>query len=209
MKYRAVFRNFNGTRNTEVEDLTEYILPIVIDGVIIETDGFEVLSIDKPEQYSQNQLAQFDYDKEYDLLVLKNYQLKTFIPIRIWNIQSRKRIETEIQITMTHNGKSVKRVCSLFGKVSEKFDLEVAFGEIQGQLTNSHCLETCSNCKNSFWNPYGGGEFYHLCFKSEAEAFQTIENKDKMTIIRFMKFDNDKNFKHVRLTDFCDDFEAR
>ncbi len=221
MKYKAIFSDSHGTINTEVKDLIEsssdYCCPITINGVTIETDGFEELSIDKPEQYSDTQLARFDYDiqypykdKEKKLLILKNYQLKTFIPIHVWEIKSEKRIETEIQIIMTRNEKSITRVCSLLGAISENFDMEVAFGEVQSQLIECYRMETCSNCKNSFWNPYGGSEFFNqLCFKKEAKAFQAIKDKDKMTVVRFMKYDNDKNFQNVRLTDYCEEFEPR
>ncbi|MDR2920355.1 MAG: DUF6304 family protein [Tannerella sp.] len=221
MKYKAIFSNLNGTINTEVEDLIEsssdYFYPIIIDGVIIETDGFEELSIDNPEQYSENQLTRFDYDIQYPykdkakkLLVLKNYQLKTLIPIHILEIKSGKRIETEIQITMTRNEKSVKRACSLLGVISENFDMEVAFGEVQSKLAACYRMETCSNCKNSFWNPYGGSDFFNqLCFKKEAKAFQAIQDKDKMAVVHFMKYDDDKNFQNVRLTDYCEKFEPR
>lgn len=220
MKYKAIFSNRHGEINIEVEDLIEssldYCLPIIIDGVTIETDGFEELSIDNPEQYSENQLTRFEYDiqypykdKEKKLFVLKNYQLKTFVPIRIREVKSEKRIETEIQITMTRNEKNMKRKCSLLGFTSENFDMEVAFGELQSQLTGYY-METCSNCKNSFWNMYGGSEFFNqLCFKKEAEAFQAIQDKDKMTVVHFMKFDDNKNFENVRLTDYCESFELR
>jgi len=219
MKYRAIFSNFKGTVDTEISDnLPEYFYPVIIDSVTIETDGFGVLTIDNSEQYSESQLALFEYEIEYPykdkakkLLVLKNYQLKVFIPIRILEIKSGKRITSEVQITISNNGgKNVKRECSLFGKSSENYDLEVAFGELQKQLIECYCMETCSNCKNSWWSIYGGNEFCnHLCFKSEAEAFQTIKDKDKMSVAHFMKYGNDKNWQSVELTDYCDKFEAR
>jgi len=69
MKYKAIFSNLHCTINTEVEDSIEsssdYYYPMTIDGVTIETDGFEALSIDNPEQYSANQLARFDYNIHY------------------------------------------------------------------------------------------------------------------------------------------------
>ena len=217
MKYRAVFSNLKGTVDTEIFDKLSFY-PAIIYGVTIETDGFEVLTIDNPEQYSENQLALFEYDIEYPykdkekkLLVLKNYQLETFIPIRVLENKSGKRITTEIQITMSNNGgKRVKRVCSLLGKSSDNYDMEVAFGELQKQLAECYCIEICSNCKNSWWSIYGGSEFYnHLCFKIEAKAFQAIANKDKISVALFMKYNNDQNWRNVQLTDYCDKFEPR
>jgi len=226
MKYKAIFSDSKGIESTEIDTKFDdaYFYPMKINGIVVETDGFEVLTIDNPEQYSENQLARFDYDikypykdKEKKLLVLKNYQLKTFIPILVLEIKSGKEITAEIQIIMNHNGgESVERRCSLLGKIFDLgmtlrgFGLDYAFEELQKQLAGHYCMETCANCKKSFGNPYGGNEFFnHLCFKSEAEAFQAIVNKDKRSVGNFMKYDNDKNFQLVQLTDYCDKFEPR
>jgi hypothetical protein len=243
MKYKTIFSNLKGTVNTETgteidteidaepdAEFEGYFYPMIIDGVIIETDGFEALTIDRPEKYSKNQLDRFDYDtiypcedKEEKLLVLKNYQLKTFIPIRVLETGSNKKMTAEIQITMNHEGgeeegkgKGVKRTCSLLGKtinLGTNFgdpDLEEAFAQLQKQLAGQYCMETCSNCRNSFWNPYGGSDFFnHLCFKSESKAFQAIANKGKESVIDFIKYDNEQNWRTVRLTDYCNEFEPR
>jgi len=173
MKYKAIFFNRRGAIHTAIEDLTEvssvYCFPMTIDGVVIETDGFEELSVAQPEQYAENQLLRFDYDVRYPykdkdkpLLVLKDYRLDTFIPVFVREIKSGKRMEAELCIEMAHNGKSVKRTCRLLGGESSVFDMEAAFVEIQEQLKESYGMETCSNCKNSFWNPYGGCSFYEI-----------------------------------------------
>lgn len=221
IKYKTVFSNRKGIVNTELEDLTknssEFFFPITIDGVTIETDGFDGLSIDKPEQYSENQLSRFDYnvnypykDKSKKLLVLTNYHLETLIPIFIREIKSGKRRKVDIHIEMEHDGKRVTRRCCLLDKESENFDMECAFVEMQEQLKEYCQMEICSNCRNSFWNPYGGNEFFNqLCFKSESEKFQSLKDKDRMTVMHFMKFGEDKNFENVQLTDFCKAFEHR
>jgi hypothetical protein len=226
MKYKATFSNSKGTVETEISEesflkTSEYFCPMIINGVTIETDGFDSLSIDNPEQYSENQLTQFEYDitypykdKEKKLLVLKNYQLKAFIPIHVREIKSGERIETEMQITMQHNGgKNIKRTCSLLGETSEQVDMEVALGEVQAQLAECYCMEICTKYKNSWWNPYGGNEFFNqLCFVSETEAFQAIKDKHKSSVADFMKYkkyDNYDNFQRVLLTDYCDKFEPR
>jgi len=230
MKYKAIFSNSKGTVETEISEETlletsEYFYPMIINGVNIETDGFESLTIDNPEQYSENQLTQFEYDitypykdKEKKLLVLKNYQLKAFIPIHVREIKSGERIEAEMQIKIYQNGNTVVlKTCSLLGKDSDKFDWkfdwEIGFQEVQDKLADCYCMETCSNCKNSWWNPYGGNEFFNqLCFVIDAEAFQAIKDKNKDSISRFMKYkkyDNYDNFQRVQLTDYCDKFEPR
>lgn len=221
MKYKAIFSNREGAVNAMVEDLTDvssvYCFPLTIDEVVIETDGFEELSIAESEKYAKDQLARFDYhicypykDKNRQLLVLEDYRLDTFIPIFVRETESGKRREAVLCVEMIHNGKDLKRTCRLFGAASSVFDMESALVEIQEQLKDSYCMETCSNCRNSFWNPYGGNEFFNqLCFRSEAEAFQAIEEKDKMSIVRFMKYDNDRNFQNVQLTAFCDEFVPR
>jgi len=221
MKYRTIFSNLHGNINTEIDnddDTSECFCPMLVNGVEIETDGFEgLLSIENPEQYSENQLTQFDYDIKYPykdktkkLLVLKNYQLNSFIPISVLEIKTGKRIEAEVQITMSHDGIDFKRICSLLGKKSESSYMDDVFDELQKQLKGNYIMEICSNCKNSSWHPYGGNEFFnHLCFKTEAEAFQAIEIKNKMSVGGFMKYDNDKNFELVQLTDYCNKFEAQ
>ena len=221
MKYRAIFSNQKGARNAEIDcNSIDYCYPLIFNGITIDTDGFELLSIANPEQYSEIQLALFEYDtkliqcanEDRKLLVLKNYQLNVFIPIHILEIQSGKKDTADIQIIMKHDGengeKGIKRICSLLGKSSENYNMEEAFREVQAQLAESHCMETCSNCKNSWWSIYGGTEFCnHLCFKSDAEAFQAIKDKNKLTVARFMKYGNDQNWQSVRLTDYCDMFD--
>ena len=221
MKYRTIFSNTYGNINTYIDDsddLSECLYPMLIDGVEIETDGFEALSIENPEQYPENKLAQlFDYDikypykdKEKKLLVLKNYQLNVFIPIQVLERESRKRMKVDMEITMSYDGNNFKRICSLLGQSSEYPDMEVAFRELQTQLKHRYSMEICSNCKNSSWHPYGGYEFFnHLCFEKESIAFQSIENKDKMSVGGFMKYNNNKNFELVQLTDYCNKFEAQ
>jgi hypothetical protein len=219
MKYKAIFSNSKGTVETEISDENpDYFFPMAVYGVTVETDGFESLTIDNPEQYAENQLTQFEYDLKYPyidkkkaLLVLKNYRLMTFIPIHVRDIDSGERIEADIQITIYQTEETVVlKTCSLLGKSSEKLDWEVGFQEIQAQLADSYCMETCSNCKNSWWHPYGGNDFFNqLCFKSEAEAFQRLTNKDKMSVARFMKYGKDENFRRVLLPDYCDKFEPR
>ncbi|WP_276378744.1 hypothetical protein [Flavobacterium sp. H4147] len=222
MKYKSIFSNLKGTFNTEMEDLnensSEYFYPIEIDGVIIETNGFEALTIDNVEKYTETQLAQFDYDIKYPyndkgkkLLVLKNYQLKTFIPIHILEIETGKRVVIELQIVMIHDGEQIRLLSTLFGKSSEAIIMETTlFEKLQNQLDEYYCLEICSNCENSIWNPYGGNDFFnHLCFKKEAREFQAIKEKNKQSIGSFMKFKENKNFENVQLTDYCVQFEAR
>ena len=220
MKYRTIFSNLHGNINTEIDnddDMSECFYPMLVNGVEIETDGFEGLSIENPEQYPENKLAQFDYDikypykdKEKKLLVLKNYQLKAFIPIQVLEKESGKRMKVDMEITMTYDGNNFKRICSLLGKNSDYSDMEVAFRELQTQLKNDYSMEICSNCKNSSWHPYGGNEFFnHLCFEKESIAFQFIENKTKTSVGGFMKYGNDENWELVQLTDYCDKFEAQ
>ena len=117
---------------------------------------------------------------------MKYYRLDTFIPVFVRNLKSEERMKTDLCIEMEHNEKSVKRTYRLLGGESSVFDMEAAFVEIQVQLKGSYCMETCSNCRNSFWNPYGGCEFFNqLCFRSEEvlRVIQPISPKIKEYII--------------------------
>ena len=221
MKYVSFFTNSRGiVCKGFIEYLdtdSEYIFPLYLNEIIIETDGFELLTIDNPQQYSTKQLNQFDYEIRYpfndqtkELLVLTNYKLETFIPIFVLEVSTAKIIEAELKITLNHCGENEKRECALLGRISSNSDLEAAFHEIQSELSPSYIMRTCSNCKNSTFNPYGGNEFFNqLCFVKEAKEFQKIESKAKMSIVEFMKFENERNFDSVLLTHTCEKFEAR
>jgi hypothetical protein len=216
--YKAIFSNLKGFKSYEADCFSgHYYYPIVINGVTLEIDGFELLTIENPNQYSEVQLAQFDYyttypyeDKGKKELVLKNYKLEIFIPINILNIESKERINTEFQIRLDCNDNIAKRTCVIMGKSSHNLDLGYAFAEIQEQLKEHYYLMVCSNCKNHSWHPYGFDDFFNqLCFKREAEGFQAIKNKDKMSISGFMKYGDESNFQLVHLMDYCNNFDPK
>jgi hypothetical protein len=56
---------------------------MIVEGVIIETDGFEVLSIGRPENYSDQKLKIFDYNDKSGSLILKNYNLRAELPVTV------------------------------------------------------------------------------------------------------------------------------
>ena len=111
--YKSIFSNAYITVNTEIVDFdvdgSNYISPIVVNGVIMETDGFECLTIDPPKRYSEEQLKQFDYDIVYpygdktkEVFMLKNYRLKTFIPVSVLNKDINKWETANLVIEMIH-----------------------------------------------------------------------------------------------------------
>jgi hypothetical protein len=212
-KIKAVFSN-DFTSHTGIIDFdsSEYLSPMVINGVIIETDGFEALSIDNTEQYSEEQLKQFDYDiifpykdKTKKLFVLKNYNLQTYIPVSITKKETNKSETAELIIEMIHNGKNLTLSCSLLEEKSENFDsenLEIALNNLQEK--SNYFINICACCKNSNWNPYGGMVFLNqLCFRNDSEKFQNMKLKTKYTVASIMKDDADRNFDLVWLTDNC------
>jgi hypothetical protein len=218
LSFKAIFSNLKGIKNFEVDSYSgHYFNPIEVNEVTLEIDGFEALTIDNPEQYSEVQLAQFDYYNSYPYeemdkkeLVLINYKLESFIPIHVLKIESGEIFITEFQIILVWNEKLAKRSCVILGKCSKNLDLGCAFIEIQEQLKEEYYLMTCSNCKNYCWHPDVGFDFYNqLCFKSKTEEFQAIKDKNKMSIAELMNSGNKNDNQLVHLTDYCDSFDPK
>jgi hypothetical protein len=219
-KYKSIFSNTHISENSGIIDFdsTDYTSLITVNGIIIEVDGFEDLLIDNIEQYTEEQLNQFDYnvifqnkEKTKKLLVLRNYKLKTFVPVSIINKKTNEIGNANLIIELEHNGKELTIICSLLEEESEKvlyYDIEIAINNIQKK--SNYFIKICACCKYSFWNPYGGSAFInHLCFRKDFEKFQSIKEKGKFTVGAIMKYDEDRNFDFVYLIDSCKYYKPR
>jgi hypothetical protein len=84
IKYDTFFTNAYINVETQIVfggNNSKYVSPMVINGLIVETDGFEGLYIETFEDYTKEQLKIVDYDIKNGLYILRNYKLETIIPI--------------------------------------------------------------------------------------------------------------------------------
>jgi hypothetical protein len=212
--FKAVFTNLYINVNTELIDYTvssPAFSPMVINGVLIDIDGFEDLTIENIEQYNNEQLKQFDYnviypykDKNKKLIVLKNYMLKAFIPINIINKTNGIRTLSELILEMNDKDGKINYTISLEDEKTNDVDIENIFNKFKEQLSEKYIMEICGTCKYNTENPYGGVFLFNqLCFKKYGgEYFKMgIMNKTK-----FASLLDDKKWETVYLTDSCNEY---
>jgi hypothetical protein len=210
-RINAVFENTHLKVNTQIiigDDNPNYSMPMVVNGITIETDGFEVLSIDKQDKYDNEQLKIFDYDIEYNVYVLKNYSLKTIIPMNIIEKHTGKMQTETLYVEINNKNGRTTRILRILGKeiAAENYDILGAFEKLYNEVNKEYIIKICAFCKNSCWNPYGGTDFYHhLCFKEFADEYCRIDIKDKMNIVRLMEKNKGK-YNNVYLTNYCDEY---
>lgn len=186
-----------------------YISPMNINGIMIETDGFEILSIDAQEKYSPEQLKIFDYDIKHNLYVLKNYRLRTIIPIDIVEKNTRKIISERLSVEMDDKNNHTIRTLKIFNKetIINNFDMLEAFEKLYNEINKEYAIKICAFCKNLCWNPYGGTDFFNcLCFKEFADEYYKIDTKYKMNIVELMGKNKGKYNKNVYLTNYCNEY---
>jgi hypothetical protein len=211
VKYDAVFENTYLKVEAKIiigNNNPNYSMPMIINGITIETDGFEVLSIDKQEKYSNEQLKIFDYDIEYNVYVLKNYSLKTIIPINIIEKHTGKMQTETLYVEMNNKNGRTEMTLRILDKeiVANNYNILDAFEKLYNEVNKEHTIKICAFCKNSCWNPYGGTDFYHhLCFKEFADEYYEINVKDKMSIVQLME-KNKSKYYNVYLTNYCDEY---
>ena len=114
-KFRTLFTNKFGTVHTKVFECDKTnpnynFFPAIIYGIRVETDGFEVLSVENPESYTKDQLENFEYDikhpykdKTKPLFILKNFSLQTYIPVSVFSKKDNNRIKKEICIEISND----------------------------------------------------------------------------------------------------------
>ncbi|MDR0747543.1 MAG: hypothetical protein LBE89_06610 [Helicobacteraceae bacterium] len=185
-----------------------YLSPMCINEIIVETDFFEGLSIDLSENYTREQLEIVDYDIKNGVYVLRNYNLETIIPIDIVDKNTGKSISKNIFIEMDNKNGEMKNKLKFIDKeiVYKNYDLLNAFERLYTEINHDYLIRICAFCKKSCWNPYGGSDFCnHLCFKEFSEEYNKIETKDKLTIAEILNKNIDK-YRNVYLTYSCNEY---
>jgi hypothetical protein len=215
--YKAVFTNKSGRVDTEVFEAdisAKEMLPFVAYGVTVDTDGFECLAVNA-EQYSERQLAYFDYEhsRRQNLLLLQNYTLETAVPVCVFDRNASRRSNEILTITMTR-GETAQTSWhyELLGTVYQNAafdDMQNCLLKLQEKLDSAMLIEICACCKKSHWNPYGGSDFFNqVCLKSAAEEYFALENKDdKKSLGHFMM--THPNFERTWLVNHCEEFCRR
>jgi hypothetical protein len=213
MKYKTFFENSYIKTKTEMvydKNDREYSFPMTVNGIIIETDGFEVLTINSSENYSKDQLKIFEYDFMKGFYKLKNYHLTAIIPINIIEYYNGKHLLENIVIEMIDKESNTTRKIKILNKeiIVKKHNLLGAFDELYENIKEKYTLKICAFCKKSSWNPYGGDFFNHLCFKEFSEDYYKINRNNKTEIAKLMGENNGK-WKSIYLTHFCNEYENR
>lgn len=220
MKYKSILTTSEKATYTGYVEFnnpdSEHIAPLYINDMILETHGFESLSLENPELYTQRQLDAFQFqparyasENLNPSVSLLNYSLQTFIAITILDTHTGISAIENLTITTKHDKEGYTISCELLGHRSTESDLPLALQEIQAALAARFVMQICCNCKNATTNPYPGNTFMdHLCFVKQAQQFQKLNSKDSQSIIKFMKYDPEKNFKNVLLTHTCKDFQG-
>jgi hypothetical protein len=210
IKLNSIFRNNYLKIETEIVlgDNSKYDSPMIINGIIVETDGFEVLSIEQSENYGREQLKIFDYDIKHGCYILKNYNLKTSVPVNMENKNTKELFFDNLFIEIDDtNGETIRKL-KLFDKeiIVNGWDLVGAFNNLHREIKQNYTVKMCAFCKKSCWNPYGGIDFFnHLCFKEFAEEYYKLDIKNKETISALMNKSTGK-YKNVYLINSCNDY---
>jgi hypothetical protein len=210
IKLNSVFRNNYLKIETKIVlgDNSKYDSPMIINGVIVETDGFEVLSIEQSENYGAEQLKIFDYDIKHGCYILKNYNLKTSVPINITNKNTKELSFDNLFVEIDDNNGETIRKLNLFDKeiIVNGWDLVGAFNNLHRKIKQNYTVKMCAFCKKSCWNPYGGIDFFnHLCFKEFEEEYYKLDIKNKEAIGCLMNKNMEK-YKSVYLINSCNDY---
>jgi hypothetical protein len=187
-------------------------MPMNINGIMIETDGFEVLSIDEQEKYSAEQLKIFDFDiNHWGIYVLKNYHLRTTIPIEMIEKNSGEKISEKLFIEMDDKNNQTTTTLKILDKeiVITDFYILEGFEKLYEEIHKEYTVKICAFCKNLCWNLYGGVDFFNcLCFKEFADEYYKIDENYKMNILKLMEKNKDK-YKFVHLTNCCGEYIER
>jgi hypothetical protein len=211
IKLNSIFKNNYLEIETEIAlgDNSEYSSPMIINDVIVETDGFEVLCIEQSENYGTEQLKIFDYDIKHGCYILKNYNLKTSVPVNIINKNTKELFSDNLFIEIDDNNGETTRKLKIFDKeiIVNGWDLVGAFNNLHREIKQNYTVKICAFCKKSSENPYGGIDFFnHLCFKEFAEENYKLDIKNKENIGGLMN-KNPGEYKSVYLIDSCNDYK--
>jgi hypothetical protein len=216
IKYKTIFTNEYFTENSEVvfyaENYCGYVSPMVLQDIIIETDGFEVLTINSNEYFNHQNLSKFDYEKpeRRDFYLLKNYKLKTFIPINIVDKKYGNENMAEMIIEIkNYNNKNYQKIKILDREIIINENNYInSFEKIYSDIKDKYIIKICIYCRKSHWNPYGGNDFINqICFKNIFDEFNKIETKNKNSVGYLMAINN--NFQNVLLTECCKEYKEK
>jgi hypothetical protein len=216
IKYKTLFSNEYFTEDSEVtfydENYCGYVSPLILQDIIIEADGLEVLTINCKKYFDHKNLSKFDYEKyeKQDFYLIKNYKLKTFIPINIFAKKCGDESKTELTIELINENNKNYQKLKIFDKevIIKENNYTNAFEKIYNDIKDKYIIKICVYCKKSNWNPYGGNDFVNqVCFKNIFEEFNKIETKDKNNVGHLMAINN--NFKNVLLTEWCKEYKEK
>jgi hypothetical protein len=210
IELNSIFRNNYLKIGTKIVlgDNSKYDSPMIIDGVIVETDGFEVLYIEVSENYETERLKIFDYDIRNGYYILKNYNLITSVPMNIKNRTTSGMFSDNLFIEIDdNNGKTIRKLKLFDIEITVNgWDLVGAFYNLHREIKQNYTVQMCAFCKKSCWNPYGGIDFFnHLCFKEFAEEYYKLDIKNKENISGLMNKNTGK-YKSVYLINSCNDY---
>jgi hypothetical protein len=143
MKYETTFENNHIKTKTEIvydNNDQEYFLPMIVNGIIIETDGFEALTINSSENYSKDQLKIFDYDLVKGFYKLKNYYLKAIIPISIIEKNNGRYFFDNMIVEIIDKENNTIRKIKIFDNeiVVKRSDLLEAFDELYENINEKY-----------------------------------------------------------------------
>ena len=209
VKYKSFFRN----NYIDVETAIDPDCSMLVNGVLIETDGFECLSIESFKNYTKEQLKIFDcFINKYGSCMLINYNLKVLIPVNVVEKNTGNNFCENIIIEINNSDDNIigklrfldydtGNICDV-----KSWDVFSAFDKLHGKIKQNFIVKICAFCKKSSYNPYGGIDFFsHLCFNECAEEFCKLDLKNKFTIGPLMN-NNKGKFKNVSLTSSCNEY---
>jgi hypothetical protein len=210
IELKSIFRNNYLKIETKIVlgDNSKYDSPMIINGIIVETDGFETLCIEQSENYETEQLKIFDYDIKHGDYILRNYNLRTSVPINIINKNTNEFSSDNLFIEINDDNRKTVRKLQLFDKeiIVNGWDLVGAFYNLHREIKQNYTVKMCAFCKKSCWNPYGGTDFFnHLCFKELAEEYYKLDIKNKESVGGLMNKNMGK-YKSVYLINSCNDY---
>ena len=193
VKYNTVFTNDKIKTNTQITmgpHTLDCLSPMIVNGIVIDTEGFECLSIDKPETYSEDALSIFDFDiNKYGSYILKNYHARTEIPVEIIEKRTGKESMESIIIEMDNKDNETMQTLKIFDKeiTVHDFYLEDAFCTLYEEAHEEYSIKICAFCKNFFGAAFGGLDFCNqLCFEKISGEYRKIEKKTKYAILELM-----------------------
>ena len=212
VQYNTVFTNDKincGAQITIGPHTLDCLSPMIVNGIVIDAEGFECLSIDKPETHPEDALSIFDYDiNKYGSYILKNYHVRTEIPVEIIEKPTGKESMESIIIEMDNKDSETRQTLKMFDTeiTVNDFYLEGAFNTLYREVNEKYSVKICAFCTNSFGAAFGEVEFCNqLCFEKISGEYREIAKKTKYAILELMA-KHPGTCRNVYLTCSCNKF---